>query len=97
MAYAINTLQQVPGLHIVGSPQKRLGILPFVIEGIHSLDIGLQLDMRGVAVRTGHHCATHLMDALGLEGSVRLSFAPFNSSEEIDYVATLLEAMTTKG
>ena len=96
MTYAINALQKVPGLKIVGNPQKRLGILSFAIDGVHPLDIGLQLDMKGVAVRTGHHCATHLMDALGFEGTVRLSFAPFNSSQEIDYLATLLQTIATR-
>jgi cysteine desulfurase/selenocysteine lyase len=56
----------------------------FVVEGIHHFDIGQMLDSRGIAVRTGHHCAQPLMERLGIEGTVRASFAVYNTRPEID-------------
>jgi cysteine desulfurase/selenocysteine lyase len=68
----------------VGTAPHKVSIVSFVVEGIHHFDIGQMLDTRGIAVRTGHHCAQPLMDRLGIEGTVRASFAVYNTKEEID-------------
>ncbi|MCB0494254.1 MAG: aminotransferase class V-fold PLP-dependent enzyme, partial [Cyclobacteriaceae bacterium] len=70
---------------------QKVSVLSFVIEGIHHFDIGQMLDARGIAVRTGHHCTQPLMERFGLEGTVRASFAVYNTKSEID---GLVEGLT---
>lgn len=94
LEYALNKMQAVPGLTIYGQPKERGAIISFNIEGIHSLDLGTMLDVRGIAVRTGHHCAQPTMDRLGITGTVRASFAFYNNFKEIDFfVAALHEVI----
>ena len=87
--YAIERMSEVEGLHIYGNPQE--AVVSFNIGGIHHLDVGTLLDRLGIAVRTGHHCAQPLMNLLGVEGTVRASFALYNTKEEIDSLVAGLQ------
>lgn len=82
--YATGALLEIDGLSIVGNPKKRSSILSFLIEGIHHFDLATFLDLEGIAIRSGHHCAQPFMERMNLSGTCRLSLAPFNTFEEID-------------
>jgi len=84
LEYATDQLSEIEGLKIYGSSTNKVSVVSFLIEDIHPFDIGQMLDARGVAVRTGHHCTQPLMDRYGIEGTVRASFAVYNTVEEID-------------
>lgn len=88
--YATQQLQQVEGLTIYGRAEEKEAVLSFLVEGVHHYDLGVLLDRQGVAIRTGHHCAQPLMERLGIEGTDRVSFAMYNTREDID---RLMEAM----
>ena len=77
-------LQQIPGLTIYGTAAHKHSVLSFLVDGASSYDIGILLDKLGVAVRTGHHCAQPLMRRLGIEGTVRASFAVYNTMHEVE-------------
>ena len=92
--YAVSRLQQIPGMHLYGPMAygaEGAGPLSFNVEGIHHLDMGTLLDHLGVAVRTGHHCAEPLMHRLGVDGTVRASFALYNTRAEIDVLVSSIE------
>lgn len=82
--YATKQLQQIPGLRIIGTAKEKASVVSFVIDKLHPQDIGILLDNRGIAVRTGHHCTQPLMQRFGITGTVRASFAVYNTKEEID-------------
>lgn len=82
--HAAKKLSAFPSVRLVGTSPNKVSVQSFIIEGIHPFDIGQMLDARGIAVRTGHHCTQPLMDCLGIEGTVRASFAVYNTKEEID-------------
>ena len=82
--YALEQLQTVEGLVVYGPKEHRDAVVSFNVGTIHHLDIGTLLDRLGIAVRTGHHCAQPLMDRLGISGTVRASFALYNTREEVD-------------
>ena len=82
--YATKQLRQIPGLKIIGTAKEKASVVSFVIDNLHPQDIGILLDNRGIAVRTGHHCAQPLMHRFGITGTVRASFAVYNTKEEID-------------
>ena len=84
LAYATASLQQVEGLRIVGEATAKAPVLSFLLAGTHPHDVGTLLDRQGVAVRTGHHCAMPLMDALDIPGTVRASFGLYNQREDVD-------------
>lgn len=84
LLYATEKISSIPGLRIIGTASEKVSVVSFVIDGIHPFDIGQMLDARGIAVRTGHHCTQPLMDRFGIEGTVRASFAVYNTKEEID-------------
>ncbi|MBQ4420400.1 MAG: cysteine desulfurase [Bacteroidales bacterium] len=84
MAYATERLQTIDGIRIFGNSESKSSCISFLVEGIHHLDLGTMLDMQGVAVRTGHHCAEPVMRRYGIEGTDRISFALYNTIEEID-------------
>ena len=84
IAYAVDQLQQVPGLRLIGTPAHRVGAMSFVLEGIHAQDVGTILDEEGIAVRTGHHCTMPLMERFGVPATVRAALACYNTHEEID-------------
>ena len=83
-SYCMEQLQTIDGMHIYGPTDKRDAVVSFNVGDIHHLDMGTLLDRLGIAVRTGHHCAQPLMDRLGISGTVRASFALYNTKEEID-------------
>jgi cysteine desulfurase/selenocysteine lyase len=91
--YASDRLQQVPGLRIVGTAAKKGSVLSFVLEGpaVSSLDIGMKLDVEGVAVRTGHHCCQPVMARFGIPATARASLAMYNTRQDIDALAAGLE------
>ena len=84
-------LKNIEGVRIIGNAHNKAAVLSFVVNGIHHYDLGTLLDKMGVAVRTGHHCAQPLMDFLGLRGTVRASFAMYNTLEDVDIFAGALE------
>ncbi|WP_316835095.1 cysteine desulfurase [Pedobacter nutrimenti] len=89
--YATAQLQQIPGLRIIGEAKEKVSLVSFVIKDIHPQDIGIILDNMGIAVRTGHHCTQPLMKRFGIPGTVRASFALYNTREEIDILINGLQ------
>jgi len=96
LAHAHQELEKIPGLRIVGTAPHKVGVVSFVISGVHHFDLGVMLDARGIAVRTGHHCTQPLMDCYGLEGTVRASFSVYNTEEEVDELVKALDAILNK-
>jgi len=84
LVYATKKLQAIKGLKIYGTAAKKASVISFNIEGIHPYDIGSIVDKLGIAVRTGHHCTQPIMDFYGIPGTVRASFAFYNTFEEVD-------------
>ncbi len=84
LQYAREKALTVPGLRLIGDAKEKVSVLSFLIDGVHPFDIGQMLDASGIAVRTGHHCTQPLMDHFKIEGTVRASFAVYNTKEEID-------------
>ena len=93
MAYANDLLKEVDGFTPVGTADKKASVISFLIEGVHPFDLGQLLDARGIAVRTGHHCAQPLMEFFNIEGTVRASFSVYNTKEEIKYFVDSLKAV----
>jgi cysteine desulfurase/selenocysteine lyase len=91
LAYATSALGQIKGLRIIGRAKEKVSVISFVIDKIHPQDLGILLDNRGIAVRTGHHCAQPLMTCYGIPGTTRASFAVYNTREEIDELILGLE------
>lgn len=82
--YAMQQLRQIEGMRLFGEAENKSSVVSFLVGDIHHFDMGTLLDRLGIAVRTGHHCAQPLMHRLGIEGTVRASFALYNTKEEID-------------
>lgn len=82
--YATAQLQLIPGLKIIGTAREKASVVSFIIEGVHPQDVGILLDNQGIAVRTGHHCTQPLMARFNIPGTIRASFAMYNTSEEVD-------------
>ncbi|WP_054852168.1 aminotransferase class V-fold PLP-dependent enzyme [Olleya sp. ITB9] len=82
--YGTKQLQDIEGLKIYGTSKNKTSVISFNLEGIHPYDVGTLLDKMGIAVRTGHHCAQPIMDYFKIPGTVRASFAFYNTKEEID-------------
>jgi cysteine desulfurase/selenocysteine lyase len=89
--YATERLSSMDGMHIFGEAQNKSSVLSFLVKDIHPYDVGTLLDKMGIAVRTGHHCAEPLMNFFGVPGTVRASFAFYNTREEIDLLANAIE------
>ena len=87
-------LDEIPGLKIYGNAPGKCAIISFLVDGEHHYDMGMLLDKLGIAVRTGHHCAQPLMHALGVEGTVRASFAVYNTREECDLFLAALKRVS---
>ena len=85
--YCMQKLSAIDGMRIFGTSSHKDAVVSFLVRDIHHLDMGTLLDRLGIAVRTGHHCAQPLMDRLGIQGTVRASFALYNTKEEIDILA----------
>lgn len=84
LEYATQQLSAIAGLTIIGTAQEKAGVISFVLDGIHPHDIGTILDVEGIAIRTGHHCAQPVMQRFGIPATARASFAFYNTKEEID-------------
>lgn len=84
LRYATERLDEIEGMRIFGRTEHKNSVVSFLVGNIHHYDMGMLLDRLGIAVRTGHHCAQPLMHALGIEGTVRASFALYNTKEEVD-------------
>jgi cysteine desulfurase/selenocysteine lyase len=93
--YATEKMRQIPGLRMLGTAANKIGVLSFVADDppLSALDIGTQLDLHGIAVRTGHHCCQPLMERFGVQATVRASFAMYNTTEEIDRLAAALRSI----
>ena len=84
LEYGTKRLQEIEGLKIFGTSENKTSVISFTIEGIHPYDIGTIIDKLGIAVRTGHHCAQPIMNFFNIPGTIRASFAFYNTKEEID-------------
>lgn len=90
LQYATQRLEEIKGLRIIGQAKEKVSLVSFIIDKIHPQDVGILLDNAGIAVRTGHHCTQPLMQRFGIPGTVRSSFALYNTKEEIDiFIAAL--------
>ena len=89
--YAMRQLKQIQGLRLIGENPHKAAVVSFLLEGTHPSDIGTLIDFMGIAVRTGHHCCQPLMERLQIPGTVRASFAAYNTFEEIDALASALK------
>lgn len=98
LEYTTERMMEIPGMRIFGNVPGKCAVISFLIGKEHHYDIGMLLDKLGVAVRTGHHCAQPLMTSLGIEGTVRASFAMYNTQEEADrFIAALRRISTMLG
>lgn len=89
--YATERLQEIPGLRIIGTARQKAAIISFVIAGIHPHDIGTFLDREGIAIRVGHHCTQPVMEFFGVPATSRVSFALYNTTEEVDRLVAALQ------
>ncbi|AHF15001.1 cysteine desulfurase [Niabella soli] len=87
LRYATDKIKEIDGIRIIGEAKEKASVLSFVIDRVHPQDIGILLDNKGIAVRTGHHCAEPLMNRFCIPGTIRASFAVYNTMEEIDQLA----------
>ena len=84
LSYATDKMRDIPGVRLYGTASHKAAVLSFLLGESHPYDVGTLLDQLGVAVRTGHHCTQPVMDRYGIPGTVRASFAVYNTREEID-------------
>lgn len=89
--YATEQIQQIEGLRIIGTAKDKASVISFIVDGLNALDIGIMLDTMGVAVRTGQHCTEPLMNRFCIPGTVRASFAIYNTKEDVDVFITSLK------
>ncbi|MGL5567124.1 MAG: aminotransferase class V-fold PLP-dependent enzyme, partial [Plesiomonas sp.] len=92
--YLVAGLQQVTGLRLVGEPGQRAGAVSFLLNDIHPQDAGTLLDMQGIALRVGHHCAMPLMESLGIGGTMRASLACYNNRDDVDALLAALHKLS---
>ncbi len=91
LEYGTSKLSEIEGVRIFGNASEKTSVISFNVDGIHPYDIGVILDKLGIAVRTGHHCAQPIMDFYNIPGTIRASFAFYNTIEEIDYLILSLK------
>ena len=91
--YASKSLNEIEGINIIGNSKNKIGIFSFTIDKVHYYDLGLLLDSKGIAIRTGHHCTQPLMEKFNLEGTARVSLAIYNTKNEIDYFVEKLKQL----
>jgi cysteine desulfurase/selenocysteine lyase len=91
LEYATEKLSQLVGLKIYGTANEKTSVISFNLKGIHPYDVGTIIDKLGIAVRTGHHCAQPIMDFYKIPGTIRASFAFYNTKEEIDLMIEALK------
>lgn len=94
LAYGTERLSRIDGMLFIGTASQKCSVISFLVDTIHSYDMAMLLDQLGIAVRSGHHCAQPLMDAFGIEGTVRASFSFYNTREEIDILAEGIERVS---
>ena len=94
--YAEDALKKIDSISIIGTAKDKVGIFSFTTEKVHYYDLGLLLDAKGIALRTGHHCTQPLMDKYSLDGTARLSLAIYNTTNEIDYFVESLSKLIRK-
>ena len=90
LTYATEQFSKIPSVRIIGNARDKSNILSFIMDDFHPYDIGHVLDARGIAVRTGQHCTQPIMDRLGVEATVRASFAAYNTTDDIDELVRAL-------
>jgi cysteine desulfurase/selenocysteine lyase len=90
LVYAMDAMQQIPGLHLIGTAKEKASVLSFVLDGFRTEDVGNALNEEGIAVRSGHHCAQPILRRFGQETTVRPSLAMYNTCEEIDLMVAAL-------
>ena len=95
LVHATDAMLGIPGLRIFGTAPDKAAVISFLIGEAHHYDTGVLLDQLGIAVRTGHHCAQPLMEAYGIEGTVRASFALYNTHAEVDTFVTALKRVAS--
>ena len=91
LKYAIEKLSKISGIQFIGKAKKRAALVSFNIEGLHPYDMGVLLDKMGIAIRTGHHCAQPIMEHYKISGTARMSFAIYNTKQEIDSCITAIK------
>jgi cysteine desulfurase/selenocysteine lyase len=91
LTYGTALLESIPGIRLIGTAPRKSSILSFVMDGVHPHDIGTVVDLEGVAVRTGHHCAQPVMDRFGIPATARASLAMYNSTDDLDALGRALE------
>lgn len=96
LGYAQERLKEVDALKVIGRAKEKAGIISFLIDGVHHLDLGTFLDLQGIAVRTGHHCTQPLMKRFGTTGTTRASFALYNSKDDVDRFVSTLKSVIQK-
>jgi cysteine desulfurase/selenocysteine lyase len=84
LRYATESLEGIPGLHVLGTAREKASVVSFVLDAVHAHDVGTILDKEGVAIRTGHHCTQPVMERLGVPATARASFAFYNTRDEVD-------------
>tara|TARA_B100001996_G_scaffold154522_1_gene117602 strand:+ start:713 stop:1933 length:1221 start_codon:yes stop_codon:yes gene_type:complete len=89
--YASKSLNEIEGINIIGNSKNKIGIFSFTLDKVHYYDLGLLLDSKGIAIRTGHHCTQPLMEKFDIEGTARVSLAIYNTKNEIDYFVEKLK------
>jgi cysteine desulfurase/selenocysteine lyase len=92
LAYGTDKLNRIEGLRLLGTAQRKAAILSFVVDGVHAHDLGTALDLDGVAIRAGHHCAQPLMAHFGVAATARASIGVFNNRNDIDTLATSIQS-----
>ncbi|HDX8597128.1 TPA: SufS family cysteine desulfurase [Aeromonas dhakensis] len=92
--YLVAGLRQIPGLRLVGEPGQRAGAVSFLLRDIHPQDAATLLDMQGIALRVGHHCAMPLMESLGIGGTMRASLACYNNRDDVDALLAALHKLS---
>lgn len=95
LTYATERANAFKPMRLIGNATDKLGVLSFLVDGAHPNDVGTLLDQQGIAVRTGHHCTMPLMTLLGIPGTVRASFAAYNTKQEVDAFFVALEKVVT--
>ena len=93
--YCMEQMRTIPGMRLFGDTPNKDAVVSFLVGDIHHLDMGTLLDRLGIAVRTGHHCAQPLMERLGIQGTVRASFALYNTKDEIDALVSGIRRVST--
>ncbi len=91
LTYAQTELLTIEGVRIIGTAERKTSVVSFVIDGLHPFDVGTLLDKQGIAVRTGHHCTQPVMDFFKIPGTIRASFAFYNTKEEVDILVNGLK------